>query len=126
MNIVKTLLRKMEKVNEIVAKWLEIFNLQSWVIKIKFKSPELMGGDLARVRTNYNYYRANISVRSNAEYEDFEYILLHELTHILVGETDHVMMDLVGDCISEREEMQIVDAGERTVSRLVAIFMKRK
>lgn len=122
----KTLLRKTEKVNEIVAKWIEIFNFQNWIIKVKFKKPEIMGEDLARVRTNYNYYRANISVRNNAKDEDLEYILLHELAHILVGETDHVMMNLVGDCISEREEMQIVDAGERTVSRLVAIFMKRK
>lgn len=113
----------MERINNIkklIKKWQAILDLNDWILNAKlidFKRTDYpQSGD---IEVDLKNKKATILLSNNPQKDD-EYIVVHELVHLLLWEYDHFCENLIPADKKDR----YFDLLEKTAAKLTNILLK--
>lgn len=100
-------------------KWAEILHLSYWQVELEFSRQTRYAG---KIKRDYRYYRAKLTLSSRIQKEQIEEVILHELIHLLVGEIQNKVF-ILKDRLTAAELEQIREAEEQVTERLTKILI---
>lgn len=116
----KTLMNNKIKIRNLIKKWQPILNLGDWVLNIRFvnfnRKDYQQSGD---IEVDPKNKKATILFSNNPQKND-EYIIVHELIHLLFWEYDHLYENL----IPKNEKGHYFDLLEETVVKFTKVLLQ--
>lgn len=109
------------KIQNLIKKWQKVLGLKDWMLKVEFvdfeRTDYKQSGD---VKVDLKNKKATILFSNNPQKDD-EYIVVHELVHLLLWEYDHFNENL----IPKNKKDRYSELLEKTVDNLTVTLLRK-